>query len=63
MGQYDIGLSGAASSGANLNSPFSVTGGGGSNAPGAKSALNLTVLALCALVVVGGLIGILIWRR
>ena len=46
MGKYDIGLSTslAASSGASINSPFQVTGGGGSSATssGASSPISGT---------------------
>ncbi len=57
---YDFGLSFAtsSSSGANLNSPFSVQGGGGGNAPGAPAGVNAARLAIVTLVLVGLLAGL-----
>jgi hypothetical protein len=62
----DIGasLASSATSGAGQNNAFNVTGGGGGNAPGASSALNLNVIALAFLGVAGLLIAVfLIFKR
>ena len=62
MGTYDIGLSGssAATSGANLNSPFSVTGGGKGSA--AVKPGNVTIWLIGGVVALAAIFFIF-WKR
>lgn len=61
-GGYDIGagFSGSATSGANLNSAFSVTGGGGSQG----TASNKTVYVIGAVVLAALILAaVILWKR